>query len=159
LKLKLFDRQEQVKHPAGGAGDVVIADKIHAPRSAVVGAVRPVVDDVIANIEIAIKLVPAMLQASGQAPVSPGAVGQQIVMKASNVAGDRASEAVALAGPDIMRMDRHVQRLSDDRALKRDIVRAAGAERFVDAPGNRAMIDDAVVAASKSASVHGDARF
>src|SRR5690348_12512766 len=56
-------------------------------------------------------------------------------------------------------MDREVERLGDDATLQGDVLRCPGTEALVDAPADRAMVVDHVVAAARPRAVEGLARL
>ena len=91
-------------------------------HAAVGRAVAPVVDDVVADIEPARVVPPALVEPAGEAPVAAGAVGEQVVVEAADVAADAGREAVLLAGAGVILVVGDVQRLGDERPLERDVL-------------------------------------
>src|SRR5690606_3055242 len=135
--------------------DVIVADEVGLADAAVGGAVFPVVNHVVADIEIAGELA-ALGEPAGHAPVATGAVGQQVVVEAADVTGDAAGKGMALARA-IAGMAGDVEGLGDDAALQGDVAGAARADRLVDAPADGAVVIDGVVGAGKAGAVHGGA--
>src|SRR5689334_11094388 len=133
----------EMEHARRGAGDVIVAREVDRSHAAVGGAVDPVVADVISDIEITGETIAALREATGKAPVAPGAAGHQVVMKAADIPADAAGVAVHRAGGVVL-VIRDVQWVGYDAALKRDVARPARADGFILAPADRAVIDDAV---------------
>src|SRR5262249_51456837 len=96
-------------------------------------------------------------QPAGEAPVPPGAVGQQVVVEAADVPGDAPGERVPLAGPLVLPVPGEVQRLRNDAPLEGEVPPLPGAEPLVDAPADRTVVEDDVIAPPGPAPVLGDA--
>ncbi len=78
-------------------------------------------------------------------------------MEAADVAGNAGGEGVALAGANVVIVDRHVEGFGNERALQRDIFGAAAAEGFIDGPTDAAVIHDAIVAVTQARAIQRDA--
>src|SRR5262245_48989615 len=74
-------------------------------------------------------------------------------MKAADLTVDARGEAVSLPYL-IVAVPGDVQRLRNERPLKRDVLRLTRAKRFVHAPTDRAVIVDAVVRGREPHAVH-----
>ena len=103
---------ERIEPFRGRAGLVVVGDEIDLVRAAVGGAVLPVVNDIVAEIEPAGVGARFLVQPARQAPVSPGAMREEIVVEAADVAADAGRIAMLRAGR-ILLVPGGVQRLGN----------------------------------------------
>jgi len=135
-------------------GLVVVVDVVAEEHAAVGGAGSPVVDDVVADIEGA-GVFAVLREAAGEGPIAIGAMGEEIVVVAADLAADGAGEGVglelgAIGGGVMVGM---LEGLGDEVALERDVAAVAGARALVDRPADRAVVDDGVI----GADAHADA--
>src|SRR5262249_27472022 len=144
---------QQREHLRRRAGQVEVVHEVQLADASVGGAVAPVVDHVVADIQPPGEPLSGAVQPAGQAPVPPCAVGEQIVVEAADVAGDAPGERVPLAGADVLLVAREIERLRDDAPLEGEVAALAGTEPLVDAPTNRAVVENDVVATARPAAV------
>ena len=78
-------------------------------------------------------------------------------MKATDIATDRSSKAMGGSLP-VFLVAGNIERFRDETALKSDVLRATRTERLVNAPGDRAVVDDAMVTTGDPHAVHGLSR-
>ena len=98
---------------------VIVADKVDLRGAAIGGPVLPIVDDVVADIER--PGVPAgAIEATGEAPIAAGIVGEQIVVKRAHIAADARRVTVLGAGLVVL-VARRIQGLGDERILQGDV--------------------------------------
>src|SRR5262245_22234735 len=150
---------EQCEDLRRRAAQVEVVHEVQLANPAVSRAVAPVVDHVVADVEPAGELLPGPVQPAREAPVPPGAVGEQVVVEAADVPRDASGERVSLAGPLVLLVAGEVQGLRNDAALDGEVPPFARAEALVDAPTDRAVVEDDVLAAAGTAPVLSDARL
>src|SRR5262249_23927507 len=137
-------------------GQVEVVHEVQLADSTVSRPVAPVVDHVVADVEPPGEPLTGPVQPAGEAPVPAGAVGEQVVVEAADVPGDAPGERGSLAGPLVLLVPREVQRLRDDAPLDGEVPALSRAEALVDAPADRAVVEDDVVAPAGPAAVLGD---
>ena len=136
----------------GGSGLVVVVHEVDLMRAAIRGAIFPVEDDVVADVEATSVFIVGLAQTAGETPIATSAMGEEVVMKAADVAAD-ARGVTVLRADGIFFVPRFVKGFGDQRALERDVVCATRADGFVERPTDGAMINDAIVAGGHAHAV------
>src|SRR5262249_13764115 len=114
---------------------------------------------IVADIEPPRELRAGAVQPAREAPIAAGAVGQEVVVEAADVARDAPRERVPLAGPLVLRVVGEVERLRDDAPLHGEVPPLARTEPLVDTPADRAVVINDVVAAAGAGAVLRHAGF
>src|SRR6185503_1735711 len=98
------------------AGLVVVVHEIDFVRTAIGGAVLPVVNDIVPDIEPA-NVKSLLVQTARETPVPSGAMREQVVMKAADVAAYARGVTVLRAGR-IFFVAGFIEGFGDERALE-----------------------------------------
>ena len=107
---------------------IIVVDKLYESCTAVSGAVTPVVDNIIADVERTAVGHAVLLHSTGKRPVASGAVDEEIVVEATDIAADGCRKSVrfrAAATVACIVMHGIMQRFTDDVPLKCNIRRAS----------------------------------
>src|SRR5207253_1437875 len=120
---------QSVEPSRGWTGFIVIIYEVNLVRASVRGAVFPVVNDIVPQIEAAGIFIFRFTEPTRQTPVSTGTIRQEVMMEAANVSTDTGCVAV-LGARWILLVPRLIQSFGNQRVLQCDILCASRTKGF-----------------------------